>query len=76
MNSDWVEERIEPLARALCAARGIDPDYEVEVDDENRRHRPSPTWRLYRDQARDFLVMLEVAIDMDRAETALDKVAE
>jgi len=76
MISDWVEERIEPVARALCAARGIDPDYEVELDGDSRRTRLRPTWWVYRDQARDFLVMLEVAIAMDRAEVALDKVAQ
>jgi len=49
-DTDIPEHLIEAIARAKCRARGIDPD---------RTGGPysAPVWRLYQQEAKDFIAM-------------------
>ena len=48
------DSRIEFVARALCKARGIDPDYQGAP-------YAGPVWEIFIVQARDFLAMDDAA---------------
>ncbi len=66
-------DRIEPVARALCLARGIDPDAPYRMPSEYRdRAKPpewarrlekerAPAWRGVEQEAIEFLTMLAAA---------------
>ena len=47
------DPRIEVLARAICAARGINPDY------QGFPYPPGPVWETFILQARDLLAELD-----------------
>jgi hypothetical protein len=49
------DPRIEVLARAICSARGINPDY------RGFPYPPGPVWETYILQARDFLAAYDAA---------------
>jgi hypothetical protein len=49
------DSRIEKLARAICGARGINPDY------QGFPYPPGPVWETFIVQARDFLAAYDAA---------------
>lgn len=62
-----MEQRIEAVARALCALEGLDADATVSVPDYSGElragnHHDGPQWRTKAREAARFLAMLDAAM--------------
>ena len=53
------DPRLEPVARALCNAHGLDPDRQTVLEKNARDRVMGPQWRKYAGKAKEHIAAFD-----------------